>query len=150
VQLLADIRSVFHSIGEDKLTTDQIVRALADLEESPWKTIRKGESLDPRGLAVRLGKYGIGSKSQRDGETVFKGYSRTQFDDAWNRYLPAAPSAPDSAVTSVTTDTADTDVTDVTDKSRPEAGCLQCQITLTTPESIKAGRCAECRLDSAP
>ena len=149
VQLLADIRSVFRSIGDDKLTTDQLVRALSDLEESPWKTIRKGESLDPRGLAVRLSKYGIGSKPQRHGETVFKGYARAQFDDAWNRYLPAAPSPSDSAVTSVTDDTADTDVTDVTDKSRPEGRCLQCQIALTSAESISAGRCAECRLGGA-
>ena len=149
VQLLADIRSVFRSIGDDKLTTDQLVRALSDLEESPWKTIRKGESLDPRGLAVRLSKYGIGSKTQRHGETVFKGYARAQFDDAWNRYLPAAPSPSDSAVTSVTDDTADTDVTDVTDKSRPEGRCLRCQAPLTSAESISAGRCAECRLGGA-
>jgi hypothetical protein len=140
---------VFRSIGDDKLTTDQLVRALSDLEESPWKTIRKGESLDPRGLAVRLGKYGIGSKPQRHGETVFKGYARAQFDDAWNRYLPAAPSPSDSAVTSVTDDTADTDVTDVTDKSRPEGRCLRCQAPLTSAESISAGRCAECRLGGA-
>ena len=149
VQLLADIRSVFRSIGDDKLTTDQLVRALSDLEESPWKTIRKGESLDPRGLAVRLSKYGIGSKPQRHGETVFKGYSRAQFDDAWNRYLPAALSPSDSAVTSVTDDTSDTDVTDVTDKSRPEGRCLQCQIALTSAESISVGQCAECRLGGA-
>lgn len=149
VQLLADIRSVFRSIGDDKLTTDQLVRALSDLEESPWKTIRKGESLDPRGLALRLGKYGIGSKPQRHGETVFKGYSRAQFDDAWNRYLPAATSPPDSAVTAVTDDTSDTDVTDVTDKSRPEGRCLQCQTPLTSAESISEGRCIECRLDGA-
>jgi hypothetical protein len=149
VQLLADIRSVFRSIGDDKLTTDQLVRALSDLEESPWKTIRKGESLDPRGLAVRLSKYGIGSKPQRHGETVFKGYARAQFDDAWNRYLPAAPSPSDSGVTSVTDDTSDTDVTDVTDKSCPEGRCRRCQTVLTSAESISAGRCADCRLGGA-
>lgn len=132
VQLLADIKAVFDTIRDDKLTTEQLVKGLCDLEESPWRNVRKGEPLDPRSLAVRLSKYGIGSKPQRHGDEVFKGYNRAQFEDAWSRYLPAAVAhdfavtavtephpLPDFAVTAVTTTTPDRFVTDVTDKSPP-------------------------------
>ena len=149
VQLLADIRTVFDLVGDDKMGTDQLVKELCAMDEAPWRAIRKGEPLDARGLAVRLGKYGVGSKPQRHGETVFKGYSRTQFEDAWNRYLSASPAQADSAVTAVTSTTSDASVTDVTDKSGSMRDCLGCGEPLTSPESISLGRCTECRLDGA-
>lgn len=120
VQLLADIRSVFAALGDDKLATEQLLKELNDLEESPWNSIRKGEPLDARGLSTRLNKYGIGSKAQRHGETVFKGYNRDQFTDAWSRYLPPAP--PAARVTAVTSAASEPSVTDVTDESAPEGG----------------------------
>lgn len=116
VQLLADIRTVFTEIGDDKLTTEQLVKGLSDLEEAPWATIRRGEPLDARGLANRLAKYGIGSKPHRQGQTVFKGYAAAQFADAWSRYLPPHL-GPESAVTPVTPVTEPTRVTAVTEES---------------------------------
>lgn len=123
VLLLADVRAVFKASGADKLTSDQLLQGLGDLEESPWPTIRRGEPIDARGLASRLSKYGIGPKAQRQGESVFRGYSLGQFVDAWERYLPteAAYVDQDLSVTSVTSVTTlphrVADVTDVTDKS---------------------------------
>jgi hypothetical protein len=120
VLLLADIRTVFMAGGGDKLTSDQLLKGLGDLEESPWATIRRGEPIDARGLASRLAKYGIGPKAQRQGENVFRGYSLGQFVDAWERYLPleAAPAERDLSITSVTTlPHRVADVADVTDKS---------------------------------
>ena len=114
VLLLRDIKKVFDEAGTDQLPTTRLVAALGALSESPWSSIRKGEPLDARGMAVRLSKYGIGSKAQRAGpEEVFKGYSRAQFTDAWNRYLvglpdetdddePAPPVKGSASVTSVT------------------------------------------------
>jgi Protein of unknown function (DUF3631) len=97
---------VFDANTEDKLPTDDILAALNKMDESPWATIRRGEAMDSRSLSNRLGKYGIGSKPQRDGERVFKGYSRGQFEDAWKRYVPVESDPPtglgDSSVTSVT------------------------------------------------
>lgn len=142
VQLLADVRAVFDAIGDDKLTSDQIVGALCDLDEAPWRNIRRGEPLDARGLAVRLGKYGIGSKPQRHGDVVFKGYNRAQFDDAWSRYLP--PALSDLSVTAVTNADPDESVTAVTDESAPTGEC-GCGAQLCSPESIARGRCAECQ-----
>ncbi|WP_081287889.1 DUF3631 domain-containing protein [Mycobacterium asiaticum] len=101
VLLLQDIRTAFSAGGQDKMTTLDLLCALNRMDESPWGSIRRGEPLDARGLASRLNKYGIGSKAHRTEGTVMKGYSRTQFEDAWSRYL-----SPDSSVTSVTAETA--------------------------------------------
>src|SRR5208337_3769305 len=87
VLLLRDIRTVFSGSSLDKMLTTDILAALNKMDESPWATIRRGESLDSRGLANRLSKYGIGSKALRIGDEVIKGYSRAQFQDAWSRYL---------------------------------------------------------------
>jgi hypothetical protein len=123
VLLLRDLRTVFSKSGLDKMTTTDVLTALNRIDESPWGSIRRGEALDPRGLANRLSKYGIGSKALRTGDEVIKGYARSQFQDAWSRYLDAdtAPPAKDSAVTAVTEVTdlfngahSATDVTDVT------------------------------------
>lgn len=130
VLLLRDIRKVFSGSGLDKMTTADVLAALNRIEESPWGSIRRGEALDARGLANRLSKYGIGSKALRIGDEVIKGYARTQFQDAWSRYLDdeTAPLAEDSAVTAVTgvTDLFNgahlaTDVTAVTDLPEPKA-----------------------------
>ena len=64
-----------------RLVTDKLIKNLKGMEESPWAVIRKGEPLDARWLARQLGNYGIRPKSHRDGDKVFKGYSRTQFEE---------------------------------------------------------------------
>lgn len=90
VMLLRDVRAVFDEHDSDRLMTDQLLKSLNDLEESPWAGItRDGKALDPRGLAQRLGKYGIKSRNVRDGGgKVLKGYMREDFIDSWSRYLP--------------------------------------------------------------
>ena len=62
VLLLTDIKTVFDTLEYEKVTTERLVVELSDMDEAPWSSIRRGEPLDARGLAVRLGKYGIGSK----------------------------------------------------------------------------------------
>lgn len=130
VLLLQDIRTVFSESDRDKMPTADILSALNRMDESPWASIRRGEALDSRGLANRLSKYGIGSKAQRVGDDVIKGYSSAQFQDAWSRYLDdeTAPPPGDSAVTPVTSTTdlfsepeCATDVTAVTDPPEPKA-----------------------------
>jgi hypothetical protein len=89
VQLLADVREAFSSHGADRLATDLLLTYLRGKQEAPWATIRRGESIDARGLAQRLKKYGVCSADLRFGEIVLKGYTRGQFEDAWSRYLDA-------------------------------------------------------------
>ena len=125
VMLLRDIRAVFDRLEIRNSVTDLLITNLREIEESPWAVIRKGEPIDARGLAQRLRKYGIEPKPIRDGDRVFKGYTRAQFEDAWSRYLPALGPADIEEVTSVTA---------ATDRAP-----LWAADQLGTP-----GRCAEC------
>lgn len=91
VQLLADLKKVF---GTSKaMSTDDILKELHLLEDSPWGDLR-GREMTARDLATRLRKYTdaegepIRPQSIRDGDMVFKGYRRTDLVDAWARYVP--------------------------------------------------------------
>jgi Protein of unknown function (DUF3631) len=116
IQLLADLRIVFGSLAV--MSTDGILNALKDLEDSPWRDLR-GKPLDSRGLSNRLRQYGIGPKTLRIGESTPRGYERADFVDAWTRYLPRAPAESKTSKTSETftenRDTGGADVLDVAD-----------------------------------
>ena len=84
VLLLADLRAVFAS--SDKLTTEHILEALTELDESPWADLR-GKPLDARGLSRRLAKYDVKPKTIRIGDRVAKGYAAADLTDSWSRYL---------------------------------------------------------------
>jgi len=100
IKLLTDLRMVF---GEANImSTEAILDALNKLEDSPWGDMR-GKALDSRGLAMRLKKYGVGSKVVRIGASTPRGYTREALHDAWQRYLP--PSLPHASATSATPET---------------------------------------------
>lgn len=110
VRLLMDLQRVF--LGRESVPTHEILETLNGLDDAPWGDLR-GKPLDSRGLAMRLKKYGIASRTIRTGSATHKGYTREDLHDAWQRYLPADPRASVTSVTSVTTD--GDDVTHVTD-----------------------------------
>ncbi|MGI9085994.1 MAG: DUF3631 domain-containing protein [Aeromicrobium sp.] len=87
VLLLRDLREVFQAADADKVSTEDVLEALVEMDESPWGDIR-GKELDARSLSRRLAKYGIKPKNIRTGERVVKGYETTDLHDAWSRYLP--------------------------------------------------------------
>lgn len=88
VTLLADLRAVFGN--DEQLPTEDILRKLHVLEESPWGDLR-GKPLDPRGLAQRLRPYGIKPTTIRVLGSTPKGYRREDLHDAWLRYLGPPP-----------------------------------------------------------
>ncbi|WP_287016594.1 DUF3631 domain-containing protein [Gordonia sp. (in: high G+C Gram-positive bacteria)] len=158
VTLLRDLRAIFGS--ETRMSTEDILDALNDLEESPWATIRRGEPLDARGLSNRLGKYGIkpGQYRTADSANAVRGYTAASLNDAWQRYLPSGvrtssyPEGSDSsvgppgcvtAVTSVTEAQAVTEVTAVTEESRRT--CTGCHSTMTFDADIAAGHHHSCQ-----
>ena len=122
ILLLADLRNVFKDA--DALPTETILIKLHTLEESPWGDLR-GKALDARGLSNRLKPYGVSRTTIRFGSETAKGYSRSSFCDAWDRYLGSPPIGSVTSVTSVTIVTSKstnpaeraevTDVTHVTD-----------------------------------
>lgn len=97
VRLLADLRKVFGDT--DHLSTDAIIKALCGLDEAPWGDIR-GRPIDARGIANRLGTYGIKAKTLRIGDHTLRGYSRADLWDSWQRYLVGA--TPMGSATSAT------------------------------------------------
>jgi hypothetical protein len=86
VRLLDDLRDVF--AGRDELTTKEVLELLCKLEEAPWGDLY-GKPLDARGLARRLGAYGVKSTKLRVGDTTPRGYRRADLADSWSRCLPS-------------------------------------------------------------
>jgi len=110
VRLLSDLREVWIAAGDpENMHTTTIISALHDMPEAPWADLR-GQGLNARGLANRLGAYEIPTgKSVRVGNEARKGYSRADLWEAWTRYV-----FPRVKVTKVTATTDEDPVTHVT------------------------------------
>jgi len=89
IQLLADLHALFATA--DKLATATIIRHLAALEDRPWADYAQGDPITPRHLAKLLEGFGIKAKQIRQGAATRKGYLRSDFTDAFRRYLPPDP-----------------------------------------------------------
>lgn len=87
IKLLADIRTVLDA--DDRISTIDLLAGLHAMDTAPWGSI-KGEPIDARFLARILNKYDITTNNtvKLDGRAV-KGYLRSHFADAWDRYLGA-------------------------------------------------------------
>jgi len=85
LRLLSDLRTVFGD--HEVLSTVDLISFLISLEESPWGDLR-GKPLDSRRLANILSPYAIRSKVIRTGTSTPRGYQKSEFFDAWLRYLP--------------------------------------------------------------
>lgn len=87
IKLLADIRTIL----VDRMSTNDLLAELHAMDTAPWGNV-KGEPIDARFLARVLSKYEIPTNNtvKIDGRAV-KGYQRSHFADAWDRYL--APTA---------------------------------------------------------
>jgi Protein of unknown function (DUF3631)/Bifunctional DNA primase/polymerase, N-terminal/Primase C terminal 1 (PriCT-1) len=88
IQLLDDIREAFRK-DEDRLSGKELRERLKSDEEKPWANWGKGDSgLTARAMATLLDDFDIGSKQVWvDGKNL-RGFERTDFKDAWTRYLP--------------------------------------------------------------
>jgi putative DNA primase/helicase len=95
VELLTDLHHVFGDA--DRLTTDEALRHLKEMEDRPWAEYGSdgrhgGRGLTARGLSELLKPFGISPGSIRlpGGDKTLKGYQRESFTEAWERY--ATPS----------------------------------------------------------
>jgi hypothetical protein len=83
--LLADIHLVFEERVE--YLSQELVDGLLDLEERPYGELNRGRSITTNWLARQLrGVVTLPTKTIRTGDNKKKGYSRTAFTDAWERY----------------------------------------------------------------
>ncbi len=90
VKLLSDVRDLFGK-DVDRLSSEDVVAYLVKVEESPWADMRNGKSLNKTGLAAMLRPFRIRPKPLRFQDETKRGYERTSFKDAWERYLPPTP-----------------------------------------------------------
>jgi hypothetical protein len=92
-QLLADIRDAFVEKNDDRLSSDELVANLVNLEARPWAELGKSRKpLTKNGLAAMLRPFKIrpGTIRLDNGKTP-KGYYRRGFDDVFARYLSLDP-----------------------------------------------------------
>ncbi len=88
--LLEDIFTLFIMDGGDRIMSRHLVERLNILEQDgrPWREFARGQTLDQQWLARQLRPYGICPLDMRIGEQRGKGYRRSDFRDAFQRYIP--------------------------------------------------------------
>ncbi len=86
--LIADIRRAFEERQQDFLPSIEIVGFLSGLEERPWADISNGRLITVNKLAHLLRGFKIRPVDKRQHDRVLKGYWKTDFQSAWERYLP--------------------------------------------------------------
>lgn len=91
VLLLADIRALFEVRNTDRLSSAEIVEALATKEERPWPEWSHGKPITVRQLASLLKPFGIKPHGIRIGDTTPRGYDLAQFQEVFDRYLTDHP-----------------------------------------------------------
>ena len=89
VQLLVDIRAIFETAFEDRITTKALLAHLHEMEDRPWSDFRRGKPLAARTLGDMLRSFKILPNTIRfSDDNVAKGYKKTAFENAFARYLP--------------------------------------------------------------
>lgn len=87
--LLADIYDVFHSLNCSQITTDGLLKELNSDLLKPWSTYNRGNPMTARQLAKCLEEYKIRPQNlNAGGQARPKGYKRSDFNDAFIRYIP--------------------------------------------------------------
>ena len=89
--LIEDIKATFDEKGDDRLSSEDIVAALIEMEHRPWPEWGKSnKGITKTSLANQLKKFDIKPKKLRIGSSV-RGYEKEQFKDAFSRYVPETP-----------------------------------------------------------
>lgn len=92
-ELLAAIRKIFASHQSERMFMGDLIAALWAEQEGRWSKYRFGQPMTTHQLGKQLKKYGIKSKTIREGARTDKGYDRVQFAQAFASYLPSVPKA---------------------------------------------------------
>jgi hypothetical protein len=87
VRLLADVRRAFDDRGEDHVKTSDLLDALCLDEEAPWGDWF-GKPFTSRALSKLLKPFAIKTMPVWVDGTTVRGYKRSQFENAWSRYVP--------------------------------------------------------------
>ena len=85
--LLADVEKIFQAKQVDRMKSIELMRELISDPTKPWIDYRRNKPMTEHDLSRLLKRYGIGPADIRFGDRVFKGYYRSDFEDAFARYL---------------------------------------------------------------
>lgn len=91
IQLLEDVRQIFAGRETSRITTERLIKRLKRIEDSPWAEWH-GRGLTAHALGRLLAQFEIRPRAFRAKEGVRRGYDRSQFQDAFERYLSPFPS----------------------------------------------------------
>lgn len=97
--LLSDIRDIFNRTAADRMASEDLITALLDLDDRIWAEYRgprddqQSSKLSQGEMARLLRPFHIRPRSiwplrRRKGSSSRKGYYRSQFTQAWQRYCP--------------------------------------------------------------
>jgi putative DNA primase/helicase len=90
--LLSDIADLFGKEQTDKLPSNRIATALAEIEGRPWAEWGKHRRpISPNQIANQLHRFSIAPKVIRIGDETPRGYLLDDFQEAFERYLPDTP-----------------------------------------------------------
>lgn len=95
-ELLADIQHAFDRKNAERIATSKLIDALVEDEEAAWATYNRGKPITARQLGRMLKGYSIHSKNIRIGYEQSKGYERSDFKDAFSRYLSPSTATPEN------------------------------------------------------
>jgi putative DNA primase/helicase len=130
--LLADIRTSFAEKGKAEVVGDlfakkvdvefssaDLVKALVEIEGRPWAELGKSRKpLTTHGLAKKLKPLGIGPDRIGPKDGRLRGYKLTQFEEAFERYLPPEGVSKCPPVHHA----ANTGTSDISEVSTPDSG----------------------------
>ncbi len=86
--LLEDIAGTFNVVGQDRISSEELVERLVALETRPWGEYGKtGKAITKIKVANLLRQFGIAPKKIRFGSKSIGGYTKNSFLDAFSRYL---------------------------------------------------------------
>ena len=85
--LLGDIRGIFADRKVAAISAKSLLDDLLAMAERPWPEANGGDPLSPRQLGIRLARFGVHSRTVRGGSDTARSYVKTDFDDAFSRYL---------------------------------------------------------------
>jgi hypothetical protein len=87
ILLLKDIRELSRRDDTDRLSSDDIVAYLRDLQGRPWPEFKDGKPITTAGVARLLKPFKISPRHVRIGTDRTQGYHLEQFEWAFKRYL---------------------------------------------------------------
>ena len=92
--LLGDIRDLFDKRHTNRMFSEDIVLALADMDDRPWPEFAHGKAITKARLARLLRPFGIHAMTFRIGGQLRKGYSADGFRDSFSRYASSTSVTP--------------------------------------------------------